>query len=99
MANDHFRFVMVFPVVGFVLYNKCTSEINLFLEVFIKSIESQVVRRRANIIAAHLTSHQDISATPTHVFPMTMLEGFAEAGMNGIPYLIQFTLNVQFMLE
>ncbi|KAL8508013.1 hypothetical protein ACS0TY_018538 [Phlomoides rotata] len=34
-------------------------------------MESQVVRRRANIIAAHLTSHQDISATATHVFPMS----------------------------
>ncbi|PIN05966.1 Molecular chaperone (small heat-shock protein Hsp26/Hsp42) [Handroanthus impetiginosus] len=34
-------------------------------------MESQVVRRRANVIAAHLASHEDISATATHVFPMT----------------------------
>ncbi|KAG8386765.1 hypothetical protein BUALT_Bualt03G0183000 [Buddleja alternifolia] len=35
-------------------------------------MESQVVRRRANVIAAHLVSFdQDISATPTHVFPMS----------------------------
>ncbi|XP_057792291.1 heat shock 22 kDa protein, chloroplastic-like [Salvia miltiorrhiza] len=33
-------------------------------------MESQAVRRRANVIAAHLASHEDISATATHVFPM-----------------------------
>ncbi|KAI3457095.1 hypothetical protein Pfo_013758 [Paulownia fortunei] len=34
-------------------------------------MESQVVRRRANVIAAHLASHEDISATATHVFPLS----------------------------
>ncbi|KAK6134347.1 hypothetical protein DH2020_031911 [Rehmannia glutinosa] len=34
-------------------------------------METQVVRRRANVIAAHLASHEDISATATHVFPMS----------------------------
>ncbi|KAH6785447.1 hypothetical protein C2S53_004929 [Perilla frutescens var. hirtella] len=34
-------------------------------------MESQIVRRRANIIAAHLAFHEDISATAAHVFPMS----------------------------
>ncbi|XP_041992293.1 uncharacterized protein LOC121743143 isoform X2 [Salvia splendens] len=33
-------------------------------------MESEIVRRRANIIAFHLAIHEDISATATHVFPM-----------------------------
>ncbi|KAL1560574.1 hypothetical protein AAHA92_10768 [Salvia divinorum] len=33
-------------------------------------MESQVVRRRVNIIASHLAIHEDISATATHLFPM-----------------------------
>ncbi|XP_057810296.1 uncharacterized protein LOC131024774 [Salvia miltiorrhiza] len=37
-------------------------------------MESQAVRRRANVIAAHLASHEDISATATHVFPMQQSE-------------------------
>lgn len=31
----------------------------------------QIVRRRANVIAAHLVSHEDISASATHIFPMS----------------------------
>lgn len=38
--------------------------------MFVK-MESQIVRRRANIIAAHLAFHEDISATAAHVFPMS----------------------------
>ncbi|KAK6157526.1 hypothetical protein DH2020_011774 [Rehmannia glutinosa] len=38
-------------------------------------METQVVRRRANVIAAHLASHEDISATATHVFPMKCHSG------------------------
>ncbi|KAL2476625.1 alpha-crystallin domain 32.1 [Abeliophyllum distichum] len=34
-------------------------------------MEGQTVRRRVNMIAAHLASHEDISATATHVFPMS----------------------------
>ncbi|XP_055824829.1 17.7 kDa class II heat shock protein [Solanum dulcamara] len=34
-------------------------------------MESQVVRRRVNMIAAHLAAHDDISASATHLFPMS----------------------------
>lgn len=34
-------------------------------------MESQIVRRRTNIIAAHLAFHEDISAATAHVFPMS----------------------------
>ncbi|KAL3638267.1 hypothetical protein CASFOL_017638 [Castilleja foliolosa] len=43
-------------------------------------MESQVVRRRANVIAAHLASHDDIiSATATHVFPMSCSNSLSSA--------------------
>ncbi|XP_073058351.1 uncharacterized protein [Primulina eburnea] len=32
---------------------------------------NHAVRRRANVIATHLVSHEDISASATHVFPMS----------------------------
>ncbi|XP_075483122.1 uncharacterized protein LOC142523270 isoform X2 [Primulina tabacum] len=32
---------------------------------------NHMVRRRANVIATHLVSHEDISASATHVFPMS----------------------------
>ncbi|XP_060189730.1 uncharacterized protein LOC132618747 [Lycium barbarum] len=34
-------------------------------------MESQVVRRRVNMIAAHLAAHDDISTAATHLFPMS----------------------------
>ncbi|KAL0306759.1 UNVERIFIED_CONTAM: hypothetical protein Sradi_6093200 [Sesamum radiatum] len=34
-------------------------------------MESQMVRRRSGVIAAHLASHEDMSASATHVFPMS----------------------------
>ncbi|TMW82716.1 hypothetical protein EJD97_005168 [Solanum chilense] len=34
-------------------------------------MESQIVRRRVNMITAHLTAHDDISASATHLFPMS----------------------------
>ncbi|KAK4438899.1 class II heat shock protein [Sesamum alatum] len=34
-------------------------------------MESQMVRRRTGVIAAHLASHEDMSAAATHVFPMS----------------------------
>nr|GMD63912.1 putative small heat shock protein [Ipomoea batatas] len=33
-------------------------------------MESQIVSRRVNMIAAHLAAHEDISTAPTHVFPV-----------------------------
>ncbi|XP_051125823.1 uncharacterized protein LOC127247831 isoform X3 [Andrographis paniculata] len=33
-------------------------------------MESQIVKRRVNVIAGHLASPDDVSATPGHVFPM-----------------------------
>lgn len=35
-------------------------------------MESQIVRRRVNMITAHLTAHDDISASATHLFPMVI---------------------------
>ncbi|KAL3509049.1 hypothetical protein ACH5RR_028450 [Cinchona calisaya] len=34
-------------------------------------MENQAVRRRVNIIASHLSAHEDLSATATHLFPMS----------------------------
>ncbi|KAK4342248.1 hypothetical protein RND71_038064 [Anisodus tanguticus] len=34
-------------------------------------MESQIVRRRVNMIAAHLAAHDDISTAATHLFPMS----------------------------
>ncbi|GFP87900.1 small heat shock protein c4 [Phtheirospermum japonicum] len=44
-------------------------------------MESQAVRRRANVIAAHLASHEDIisSAPATHVFPMSCSNSLSSA--------------------
>ncbi|KAK4398167.1 hypothetical protein Sango_1292200 [Sesamum angolense] len=36
-------------------------------------MESQMVRRRSGVIAAHLASHEDMSASATHVFPCNSL--------------------------
>lgn len=36
-----------------------------------REMEGQTVRRRVNMIAAHLASPEDLSATATHVFPMS----------------------------
>ncbi|KAM3395780.1 hypothetical protein P3S68_004786 [Capsicum galapagoense] len=42
-------------------------------------MESQVVRRRVNIIAAHLAAHDDISTAATHLFPMSCSSSLSSA--------------------
>ncbi|MCD9560900.1 hypothetical protein HAX54_019723 [Datura stramonium] len=49
-------------------------------------MESQIVRRRVNMIAAHLAAHDDISAAATHLFPMCNLFSVGSCTESALPF-------------